>query len=62
MLKSKNTFFLHGNEVREVMRRGEIGTVTAAVRLLVPDCAFFRVAKSGYSGVRTRRRPASASK
>ena len=47
---SPNAFFIPRAEVSEVMRRGGFGTVTQAVRLLVPNVAHFRLCRGGYWG------------
>ena len=40
-------FFVAREEVQEVMRRTRLATVTAAMRLLFPRLAFYRLARHG---------------
>lgn len=46
------SFWISCDEIRATMQKGELGTVSAAVRLLVPDVQMFKCAKGGYWGVR----------
>lgn len=45
-------FWISRAEISATMQKGELGTVSAAVRLLVPEVQFFKCAKGGYWGVR----------
>lgn len=45
-------FWISHDEISATMERGEIGTVTGAVRLLVPDMQFYKCANGGYWGLR----------
>ena len=53
MIKFKpRSFWISGEEISATMMRGEIDTVTAAVRLLVPDMQFYKCSRGGYWGLR----------
>jgi len=45
-------FWISRDEISATMKRGEIYTVTAAIRLLVPDMQFYKCARGGYWGVK----------
>lgn len=50
----QTAFYIPEAEIAAVMKRGELHTVTEAVRLLVPDYAFYKCTKGGYWGRRRR--------
>lgn len=45
-------FWISRDEISETMKRGGIATVTAAVRLLVPDMCYYKCARGGYWGIK----------